>query len=152
MSNPFPFKPLLDLTVNRMDDAARRLGELIASEQEGTRKLELLQNYRAEYEARFQEAARNGIGPEAWRNFSAFLGRIDEAIAAQHAAVDRSRERTAAGQRAWLAQRNKVKAFDTLQQRHEAGEARKSARQEQKFLDEHSAKQFRDRLADDDTL
>lgn len=149
MSAPFPLKPLLDLTVTRMDEAARRLGELIASEQEGARKLELLQNYRAEYEARFQEAARNGIGPEAWRNFSAFLGRIDDAIAAQRANVDQSRQRTAVGQQAWLAQRNKVKAFDTLQQRHEAGEARKSARQEQKFLDEHSAKQFRKRQDED---
>ena len=142
---PFPLKPLLDLSVTRMDDAARRLGELIASEQEGTRKLELLRNYRAEYETRFQEAARNGIGPEAWRNFSAFIGRIDDAIAAQLANLDQSRQRTAAGQQAWLAQRNKVKAFDTLQQRHDAGEAKKDARQEQRMLDEHSAKQHRDR-------
>jgi flagellar FliJ protein len=150
MSTPFPLKPLLELSVTRMDDAARRLGELIASEQEGTRKLELLRNYRAEYETRFQEAARNGIGPEAWRNFSAFIGRIDDAIAAQLANVGQSRQRTAAGQQAWLAQRNKVKAFDTLQQRHDAGEARKDARQEQHVQDEHSARQFRDRQDTDE--
>ncbi len=151
MTNAFPLKPLLDLSVTRMDDAARRLGELIASEQEGARKLELLRNYRAEYQARFEEAARNGIGPEAWRNFSAFLARIDEAIAAQLANVDQSRRRTAAGQQAWLAQRNKVKAFDTLQKRHEAGEAKKEARQEQRMLDEHSAKRHRDRSENEES-
>ncbi|NMG76407.1 flagellar export protein FliJ [Aromatoleum diolicum] len=145
MTNPFPLKPLLDLSQNRMDDAARRLGELIASEQEGTRKLELLQNYRDEYESRFHEAARNGISPEAWRNFSAFIGRIDEAIAIQKTQVDRSRQLTAAGQNAWMTQRNKVKAFDTLQKRHEVGEAKKAARVEQHQSDEHSANRYRDR-------
>ena len=149
MSEPFPLKPLLDLTQNRMDEAARRLGELIASEQEGTRKLELLQNYRDEYESRFHEAARNGISPEAWRNYSAFIGRIDDAIAVQRAAVDRSRQATAAGQDAWMAQRNKVKAFDTLQKRHDAGEARKLARQEQRQSDEHSANRYRERGQDE---
>jgi flagellar FliJ protein len=150
MSTPFPLKPLLDLTQTRMDEAARRLGELIASERESASKLELLQNYRAEYQQRFEEAARSGIGPEAWRNFSAFLGRIDEAIEVQLNSVDQSKRLTSAGQQAWLAQRNKVKAFGTLQQRHEAGEAKKLARQEQRALDEHSAKHHRDRAEPDE--
>lgn len=145
MSTPFPLKPLLELSQTRMDEAARRLGELIASEQEGTRKLELLQNYRDEYEARFHEAARNGISPDEWRNFSAFIGRIDEAIAVQKAAVERSKQMTIAGQNAWMAQRNKVKAFDTLQKRHELGEARKAARTEQRQSDEHAAKRYASR-------
>lgn len=145
MSNPFPLKPLLDLTQSRMDDAARHLGELIASEQAGTRKLELLQNYRDEYEARFNDAARSGLSPEAWRNYSAFIGRIDEAIEIQRGQVERSRQMTVAGQQAWMDQRNKVKAFDTLQKRHELGEARKTARLEQRQSDEHSANRYRDR-------
>ncbi|HJV26671.1 MAG TPA: flagellar export protein FliJ [Aromatoleum sp.] len=145
MTTPFPLKPLLDLTQNRMDEAARRLGELIASEQEGQRKLELLQNYRDEYSERFQEAARNGLSPDAWRNYSAFIGRIDEAIAIQKTQVDRSKQMTAAGQQDWMTQRNKVKAFDTLQKRHEQGESKKAARIEQRQSDEHSAKRFRDR-------
>jgi flagellar FliJ protein len=149
MTAPFPLKSLLDLTQNRRDEAARRLGELIASEQEGTRKLELLQNYRAEYEARFHEAARSGLTPDAWRNFAAFIGRIDEAIALQAAAVERSRSQTVAGQDVWMEQRNKAKAFDTLQKRHEAGEARKAARLEQRMSDEHSAKRYRDRDPDE---
>ena len=32
MTEQFPLQPLLDLANNRMDDAARRLGELIASD------------------------------------------------------------------------------------------------------------------------
>lgn len=139
MPKTFSLKPLLDLSLTRLDDATRRLGELIASENEGFRKLELLQNYRDEYQERFQDAAREGMGPEAWRNYSAFLARIDEAIEAQTNQVDRSRHLTAEGKQMWMNERNRVKAFDTLQARHLQREAQVLAKQEQRQLDEHTA-------------
>ena len=145
MSEPFPLQALLDLANSRMDDAARKLGELIASEHAVEEKLTLLVDYRKEYQARFVETARNGIGPDAWRNFSAFLGKLDDAIAQQQRLVSDSRQRTEQGQQAWVDQRNKVKAFDTLSHRHQSEQARKEAKQEQRLTDEHAAKQFRDR-------
>ena len=145
MTEPFPLQTLLDLANNRMDEAARKLGELIASENAVEEKLALLVDYRKEYHARFVEAVRNGIGPDAWRNFSAFLGKLDDAIAHQERAVSVSRQRTEQGQQAWVDQRNKVKAFDTLSHRHQSQQARKEAKQEQRLTDEHAAKQFRDR-------
>ena len=149
MSESFPLQPLLDLANNRMDEAARKLGELIASEHAVEEKLALLVDYRKEYHARFVEAVRNGIGPDAWRNFSAFLGKLDDAIAHQERAVSVSRQRTEQGQQAWVDQRNKVKAFDTLSHRHQSQQARKEAKQEQRLTDEHAAKQFRDRNEED---
>ncbi|MBL8444076.1 MAG: flagellar export protein FliJ [Zoogloeaceae bacterium] len=139
MTKSFPLKPLLDLSHTRLDDATRRLGELISSENEGCRKLELLQSYRNEYQERFQDAAREGMGPEAWRNFAAFLARIDEAIDVQAKQVDRSRHLTVEGKQMWMNERNRVKAFDTLQTRHIQREAHALAKQEQHQLDEHSA-------------
>ncbi len=149
MSESFPLQPLLDLANNRMDEAARKLGELIASEHAVEEKLALLVDYRKEYHARFVEAVRNGIGPDAWRNFSAFLGKLDDAIAQQEKAVSVSRQRTEQGQQAWVDQRNKVKAFDTLSHRHQSQQARKEAKQEQRLTDEHAAKQFRDRTEEE---
>jgi flagellar FliJ protein len=145
MTEPFPLQPLLDLANNRMDEAARKLGELIASENAVEEKLALLVEYRKEYHARFVEAVRNGIGPDAWRNFSAFLGKLDDAIGHQQRVVSDSKQRTEQGQQAWVDQRNKVKAFDTLSHRHQSQQARKEAKQEQRLTDEHAAKQFRDR-------
>jgi len=145
MTEPFPLQPLLDLANNKMDDAARKLGELIASEHAVEEKPALLVEYRKEYQARFVETARTGIGPDAWRNFSAFLGKLDDAIAQQQRLVSDSRQRTEQGQQAWVDQRNKVKAFDTLSHRHQSEQARKEAKQEQRLTDEHAAKQFRDR-------
>lgn len=144
MAKPFPLQPLLDLAQDRMDDAARRLGELIARENEDQRKLEMLEHYRTEYLARFNEAARNGLGPDAWRNYSAFIGKIDEAIEQQRRQLERTRHHTATGQQAWVTERNQVKAFDTLSRRHQEGLLHQEARQEQRASDEHSAKLFRD--------
>ncbi len=145
MTEPFPLQPLLDMANSRMDDAARKLGELIASDRAVEEKLELLINYRQEYQARFIDAARNGIGPDAWRNYSAFLLKLDEAIAHQQRVASESKRRVEAGQQEWVDQRNRVKAFDTLSNRHQAQQARKEAKQEQRLTDEHAAKQFRDR-------
>lgn len=148
MTKPFSLQPLLDLSQNRMDSAARELGRLIALEQEGQRKLELLRNYRAEYEARFVEALHGGIGVEALRNYSAFMARIDEAIDIQHASLSQSQQHTASGKQQWMTQRNKVKAYDTLHDRHLESEGRKAAREEQRQSDEHTANRIH-RLKDE---
>lgn len=127
-----------------MDDAAHRLGQLLASEQEVEKTLDLLEQYREEYEARFRQAAQNGLTREEWGNFQSFLGRLDEAIAQQRALVNASKQRTVDGQKEWLDKRNRVKAFDTLSQRHKANEIRSEAKTEQRAQDEHAAKNYRD--------
>lgn len=143
MSSRFHLQPLLDLAQTRTDDAARKLGELIASERSVEQKLKQLEDYRQEYHERFMQAVRDGIGPDAWRNFTAFIGRLDDAITAQRRIVEQSRQQTAQGQQSWLAQRNRLKAFYTLSQRHQAGVARSEAKQEQKLTDEHAARRSR---------
>jgi flagellar protein FliJ len=139
----FPLQSLLDLSQVRMDDAARKLGELLASEQEVGKTLSLLEQYRDEYDARFRQAAQGGLTRDEWGNYQSFLGRLDEAIAQQRALVDASRQRTMDGQKEWLDKRNRVKAFDTLSQRHKAGEVRSEAKNEQRSQDEHAAKSYR---------
>ena len=148
MTGKFPLQPLLDIANTRMDDAARRLGELIASERSCQQKLEMLENYRAEYRERFVEATRSGIGPDQLRNFSAFINRIDDAIAAQLRVVEQSRNHTHQGQQVWMAQRNKVRAFDTLSQRHQNEQSKIESRQEQRTTDEHAARRRPDHDTD----
>ena len=144
MSKPFPLQAVLDLMQTRTDDAARELGKLIAQEQDAKARLCLLEDYRNEYGNRFRAAAQQGLSPLQWQNFQDFLGKLDEAIQHQQRLVDASADRTAAGQRSWLEQRNKVQAFDTLAQKHEAKERYAEGRQDQKRADEFSARKFRD--------
>lgn len=143
MTARFHLQPLLDLAHTRTDEAARKLGELVAAERDVEQKLKLLEEYRQEYNERFVQAARDGLTPDAWRNYGAFISKLDDAIGAQRKVVEQSRAKTVEGQHAWLAQRTKLKAFDTLSQRHQQAINRQEARQEQKQSDEHAARRAR---------
>ncbi|MFT4174284.1 MAG: flagellar export protein FliJ [Rhodocyclaceae bacterium] len=140
-----PIQMLAELAQTRVDEATRRLGELLLSEQASNERLTMLQQYRAEYRNRFMETAQNGIGPDAWRNYSVFLGKLDDAIAQQQMLVDRSKQMTAQGQEKWRSERNRMKAFDTLNARDEARAAAADAKREQRQSDEHAAGRFRER-------
>lgn len=143
MPSPFPLKPLLDLTQTKLDDATKRLGELVARENEQSQKLQVLQDYRNEYFQRFEAALQNGITPEMWRNYTAFIGRIDEAIEAQRGVLERAHKNTETGKQEWVGHRNRLKAYTTLEARHRQKEYRLDQRREQKQLDEHTATLFR---------
>ena len=140
MTKPFSLQTLLDLSQLRMDEAGKRLGQLLATEQEAGARVTLLQQYRDEYQERFVAAARSGIGRDAMNNFQSFLGRLDEAIVQAQALVEQSKQRTATGQREWLDQRVQVKAYDTLSTRHFERQQKIANRQEQKLQDEHAAR------------
>ncbi|MBI5920430.1 MAG: flagellar export protein FliJ [Betaproteobacteria bacterium] len=140
MAKPFPLQTLLDLSQVHMDEAARRLGELLAGEQEAGARVVLLQQYRDEYHQRFIAAAQNGIGRMAWSNYQSFLTRLDEAIVQAQALVGQSKQRTAAGQREWLDKRGRVQAFDSLSERHRRREQYAENRLDQKVQDEHAAR------------
>ena len=135
----FPLQPILDLSQLRLDEATRRLGELITGEQQAADRLQMLVEYRAEYHARFLDAAKGGLGRETWHNFQSFFGRLDAAIEQASAMVEASKQRTAAGKEEWIAKRGRVKAFDTLAQRHQSRADYAELKREQKALDEHSA-------------
>lgn len=141
---------LIELAQTRMDDAAKRLGELLASGQAHEQKLDILVQYRAEYHERFRAAAQHGISPDAWRNYSTFLAKLDEAVFEQEQIVARARDQVVAGKQAWVDERNRKKAFDTLASRQHAQVIRKENRAEQRMTDEHSAKMFRDKGGHDD--
>lgn len=136
----FPLQSILDLSQLKLEESTRRLGELITSEQEAKKRLTLLIEYRDEYHGRFLAAARDGLGREQWHNYQSFLDKLDTAIDQAKAMMDRSRELTTAGQKDWLNKRGRVKAFDTLAQRHQAHEVYLEARQEQKDSDEGAAR------------
>lgn len=146
----FPLQSILDLSNMKLEEATRRLGELLAGEQQATERMELLVRYRDEYHAKFLEAAREGLSPDRWRNYQAFLDRLDAAIGQARQMIEHSRQQTAAGQQDWLHKRGRVQAFDTLAQRHQARVDYAESRQEQRSLDEHASRLHRSKEVDGD--
>ncbi|QWT46255.1 flagellar export protein FliJ [Azospira inquinata] len=148
MAKPFPLRPLQDLIQTRVDDAAKALGFLVASERDTKDKLAMLEDYRRDYLERFKAASQNGLTPAAWRNFQDFMDKIDAAIEQQKKSVHLSQQRTAQGQAEWLAQHNKLKAIDTLAERHMSAEQYREAKREQKQQDEFAARKSWDKNPD----
>lgn len=140
MAKPFSLQPLLDLMQTRTDEAARRLGQLISAEHNQKSRLKLLEEYREEYNQRFRVSSQAGMTPLAWANFMDFLGRIDEAIAQQRQIVTNSERDTVQGQDHWREQNKRLKAIDTLSDRHAASERYLEGKREQKLQDEFSAR------------
>lgn len=142
MSKPFSLQPLLEIMQNRADEATRHLGKLIAAEQDARARLQMLEQYRAEYAERMREAAAQGLTPTALRNYQDFLARIDQAITQQAAVVKHSEVQTAHGQQHWQAQNKQLKAIDTLAVRHETRERQLEGKKEQKLLDEFTTRKY----------
>lgn len=140
MSKTTPVQTLLDLSKMQLDEATRMLGALISGEQVASERLKLLQGYRTEYHQRFMEAAQRGIDRMTWRNYQAFLDKLDASVAQAELAVEQSRQRTALGQREWVGKQDRVRAFDTIAQRHEARAQRSAQQTEQKMQDEFAAR------------
>ena len=142
MSQPFTLQPLLELMQSRTDEATRRLGQLIAAEQSARSRLQMLEQYRAEYADRLRETIAQGMTRQVLANYQDFLARIDDAIRQQTFAVQQSAANTSHGQQNWKEQNTRLKAIDTLSARHDVKERQREEKNEQKLLDEFSARKF----------
>lgn len=140
MAEPFALLPLIKLAQHQNDSATRKLGQLNKQQQSAQEKLETLQQYRKDYQARLQEATQSGINQADLRNFQQFIGKIDEAISQQLQQVEQSKISTQTGRNEFDATRRKLKSFDTLQQRHIEEQKKASEKSEQKMLDEHTGR------------
>ena len=75
-----------------------------------------------------------------WKNFQDFLARLDEAIVSQRKVVAQQELNTKEGQQNWQQHRKKLKAFDTLADRHYSSENAKESKRDQKLQDEFAAR------------
>lgn len=126
----------------RTDAATRQLGQLIAAEQNAKTRMQMLEQYRAEYAERLRNAIESGTTRQVLANYQDFLSRIDEAIQQQTQVIKQSANNTQRGQQHWQQQNSKLKAIDTLAIRHEKKEQKQLEKQEQKLLDEFSTRNF----------
>ncbi len=146
MATSRSLKLLLDYTRQQMDDSAVKLGKLNLKRQETEKTLQLLIDYRQNYQAKFMESAGNGIDPIEWRNFMTFIGKLDTAINEQQKLVTLTTAHTEAGNAEFHAHRRKLKSYDTLSQRLQVSHESNLTKQEQRLQDEHTANEVCRRL------
>jgi len=140
MTKPFHLQPLLNLAQIENDTATRRLGQLNKLQYDAQAQLEILQQYRKDYQMRMQESSLNAIDPALLRNFQEFINKLDLAIAQQIKAVEQSKLSTQRGRGEFSNTQRKLKSFDTLQQRHIETQNKAEAKLEQRAMDEHTGR------------
>ncbi|MDD5328866.1 MAG: flagellar export protein FliJ [Sulfuricella sp.] len=142
MPRRFPLQPLLELAQDHSDAAARDLHKLKAAWQEAEEKLGQLAAYREDYRNRLLQATKVGMQANSLKDFHLFLGKLETAIRHQTEEVARCKKRWDDGKLVWQARQRKLKAFDTLSQRHLRSELKREDKQEQREQDELSGRDF----------
>lgn len=140
MANAFSLQPLVHLAQQKNDAATKKLGLLNRSQQAAQSKLEMLQQYRKDYQEKMQHAEKNGMELEELRNFQDFIYRLDDAIAQQSAVVSQAQISVQKGRSDLSDAQRRMKSFDTLSQRHIEAEKKLETKIEQRIQDEHSGR------------
>lgn len=149
MPRRFPLQPLLDLAQNHTDAAARELSVLKVRWLEAEEKFRQLAAYREDYRSKLLQTTRQGMQVSALRDFQLFLGKIEIAIRQQAEEVARCKKRWEDGRHEWQAKQLKLKAFDTLSQRHLSSERKREDKLEQREQDELSGNKFKQEKSTD---
>ena len=112
-------KLLLELAQQQTDSSAKKLGKLSFQQQEAEKKLNLLLQYRHNYQSHLQNSIAQGIDHMEWLNFIAFMNKLDAAINEQRQAVLHAQNKRIAGGNEFLSHQRKLKSYDTLSQRQQ---------------------------------
>ena len=141
MAKPFHLQPLVELAQERSQAAAQNLARLKGLWQEAENKLSQLQNYLREYQDRLHRQSQSGLTALQWRDYQAFMHKLELAIKAQAQEIERCIRAWEAGQAEWQACERELKAYQTLRQRHDEEERKRDARQDQRLQDEFARSQ-----------
>lgn len=141
MASTQQLETLIDLARRETDDAAKRLGAALKAVADAEEKLNMLVGYRDEYGRRFDASQQQGITPMAYRNFQAFMEKLDTAIKGQQEIVRHNKVRGDQEKQLWQDAERKRMSYSTLRDRAEAQELKKEAKRDQKAMDEHASRQ-----------
>ena len=136
MGKPFHLQPLVDLARDRSQAAAQALGKLKHAWQDAENKRIQLQAYLHEYQARLHQQTQSGLSALQWRDYQAFMHKLELAIQAQAHEIERCRQAWENGQAEWQACERDVNAYQTLRKRHDEAERKLDVKQDQRLQDE----------------
>ena len=113
------FVMLQQLAEQRRDDWTRELGTLLAQLDEAKNRLQLLVDYRTDYQGRLERAARGGIRGEGLRNYQSFLANLELAIEQQTTVLAGLQQQEGKIRLAIANEQRQVESFGVLQKRRD---------------------------------
>ena len=141
MASPSQLATLIDLAQRETDDCAKRLGAALKALDDCRQKLDMLSGYRDDYAQRFEASMSNGITPMAYRNFQAFMVKLDSAIQGQQQVVEHAQARSEKEKMRWQLAERKRMSYTPLNNRAQEQALKLENKRDQKAMDEHAARQ-----------
>lgn len=141
MAKQSALETLIELAQRETDEAAKRLGAALKAVDESEQKLAMLLGYRDDYALRLDAAQVAGITPMAYRNFVAFMDKLDIAINGQRDVIKHAQHKAATEKAAWQGCERKRLSYRTLNERAASAALHQENKRDQKQMDEHAARQ-----------
>jgi flagellar FliJ protein len=131
---------LRELASERRDLLGQSLAEAATVRDAAHQKLEMLLDYRRDYDGRLSRNVTGGIDAEKLRSYRTFLANLERAIEQQTEALAAAQERVRQAQALWREEQRQVDSFRILEERRQAEQARTAGRIEQKLTDEFASR------------
>ncbi|HBC83194.1 flagellar export protein FliJ [Pseudescherichia vulneris] len=127
---------LKDLAEKAVDDAAIRLGEMRRGCQQAEEQLKMLMDYQNEYRNNLNTDMTQGIGSQRWQNYQQFISTLEKAIDQHRQQLMQWTTKVEQALNAWREKKQRLQAWQTLQDRQTSAALLAENRLDQKKMDE----------------
>ncbi|VYU76159.1 flagella biosynthesis chaperone FliJ [Metakosakonia massiliensis] len=127
---------LKDLAAKEVDDAALKLGEMRRGCQQAEEQLKMLMDYQHEYRNNLNSDMSQGIGAQRWQNYQQFIQTLEKAIEQHRQQLMQWNQKVDTALNCWREKKQRLQAWQTLQERQNAAALLAENRLDQKKMDE----------------
>ncbi|UGB01072.1 flagella biosynthesis chaperone FliJ [Leclercia sp. G3L] len=127
---------LKDLAEKDVDNAAQQLGTMRRGHQQAEEQLKMLIDYQHEYRTNLNTDMAQGIGSQRWINYQQFIQTLEKAIDQHRQQVFLWTEKVDRALNFWREKKQRLQAWQTLQDRQLAAATLAESRLDQKKMDE----------------
>ena len=127
---------LKDLAEQDVDHAAQHLGVMRRGQQQAEEQLKMLIDYQHEYRTNLNTDMTQGIGSQRWINYQQFIQTLEKAIEQHRQQVLQWTEKVDRALNFWREKKQRLQAWQTLQDRQLAAATLAENRLDQKKMDE----------------
>ena len=127
---------LKDLAEKEVDDAALLLGEMRRGFQQAEEQLTMLLDYQNEYRSNLINDMSQGIASNRWINYQQFIQTLEKAVEQHRQQLTQWTQKVDMALNSWREKKQRLQAWQTLQDRQNAAALLAENRLDQKKMDE----------------
>ncbi|HFK4758549.1 TPA: flagellar export protein FliJ [Citrobacter farmeri] len=127
---------LKDLAEKEVEDAALLLGEMRRGFQQAEEQLTMLLDYQNEYRSNLNNDMSQGIASNRWINYQQFIQTLEKAVEQHRQQLTQWTQKVDVALNSWREKKQRLQAWQTLQDRQNAAALLAENRLDQKKMDE----------------